>query len=228
MSEIEKRNVPKVGLSIREPWAWAVVRDWKHIENRTWRPGQANKFPFDMVIAASGSKIDLNTESDRILQTIDEGRLQIFDDCNRECITKHSKLFLPGNVLGIVRVVGVVDGTSCFRLEQVRPLIERAGFGEWYAKKESEHGIDPARWAQSGSIWWLLDSPLQFRRVIPHKGALNLWAVKPELGAEIAARLAKADFGCPSELAHAEWVAKRKRTIAAELRARDAEAEAAK
>lgn len=29
-------NEPTVALSIRQPWAWLIVRGWKDVENRTW------------------------------------------------------------------------------------------------------------------------------------------------------------------------------------------------
>lgn len=32
-------NIPKMALSVRQPWAWLIVNGWKDIENRTWRTG---------------------------------------------------------------------------------------------------------------------------------------------------------------------------------------------
>lgn len=211
-------KIPQVGLSIREPWAWATVRGWKSIENRTWKPGKSNVFPFSMVVAASSSRDDLTLESDHYLQMVDNKKKELFKDYDRPCIGKQTKLFRPGCVLGIVSVIGVVDGSNCWKIERVKPIIEKAGFGEWYERKTAEKGIDPDRWAQSGSIWWLVDPVVQFSRPIPYKGALNLWKVKPELASHIAGRLARQEFGCPAEYDHAQLVKARKATIAAELK----------
>jgi len=30
-------NLPRLALSIRQPWAWAIINAGKDIENRTWR-----------------------------------------------------------------------------------------------------------------------------------------------------------------------------------------------
>jgi hypothetical protein len=37
-------DLPKMALSIRQPWAWLIVNGWKNIENRDWRTGFRGPF----------------------------------------------------------------------------------------------------------------------------------------------------------------------------------------
>lgn len=47
MSTIERRemsDIPRLALSVRQPWAWAIIHAGKDVENRDWRrpnPGLA-------------------------------------------------------------------------------------------------------------------------------------------------------------------------------------------
>lgn len=47
--------IPTHALSIRQPWASAIVFGEKRIENRTWRPHQILSGPFAIWIHASGT-----------------------------------------------------------------------------------------------------------------------------------------------------------------------------
>jgi len=31
-------KLPELALSVRQPWAWAIVSGWKDVENREWKP----------------------------------------------------------------------------------------------------------------------------------------------------------------------------------------------
>ncbi len=31
-------RLPELALSVRQPWAWAIVSGWKDVENREWKP----------------------------------------------------------------------------------------------------------------------------------------------------------------------------------------------
>lgn len=44
-------NLPRMALSIRQPWAWAIINAGKDVENRTWRAD----FRGPVCIHASGS-----------------------------------------------------------------------------------------------------------------------------------------------------------------------------
>jgi hypothetical protein len=42
-------DLPRIALSVRQPWAWAIVQAGKPVENRTWRapnPGLKFRGPF--------------------------------------------------------------------------------------------------------------------------------------------------------------------------------------
>ncbi|WP_176479187.1 hypothetical protein [Mesorhizobium sp. WSM3860] len=47
-------DLPKLALSVRQPWAHCLMMGWKPVENRSWRAGNPGlKFRGDFVIHAS-------------------------------------------------------------------------------------------------------------------------------------------------------------------------------
>ncbi|MBZ9985710.1 hypothetical protein LB572_01220 [Mesorhizobium sp. BH1-1-5] len=46
--------IPRLALSVRQPWAYAIVMGWKPVENRSWRsPNPALKFRGEFAVHAS-------------------------------------------------------------------------------------------------------------------------------------------------------------------------------
>lgn len=47
-------DLPKLALSVRQPWAWAIVHASKPVENRSWKKGNPGlKFRGDVCVHAS-------------------------------------------------------------------------------------------------------------------------------------------------------------------------------
>lgn len=47
-------DIPRFALSVRQPWAWAIIHAGKDIENRTWKPGNPGlRFRGDLAIHAA-------------------------------------------------------------------------------------------------------------------------------------------------------------------------------
>lgn len=49
------KMLPKVALSVRQPWAWLIVNGWKNVENRMWRTSFRGPF---LVHASKGMTRD--------------------------------------------------------------------------------------------------------------------------------------------------------------------------
>ncbi|CDX49161.1 conserved hypothetical protein [Mesorhizobium plurifarium] len=46
--------IPRLALSVRQPWAYAIVMGWKPVENRSWRaPNPALKFRGEFAVHAA-------------------------------------------------------------------------------------------------------------------------------------------------------------------------------
>ena len=95
-------------ISLRQPWAHAVVHTGKWLENRTWKPNNPNRrFRGELLIHASPSKTDRD-------------RHQYFDYCD-VCDrlglmrAQHKIPFddMPrGGIIGMVRVTGLITETD--------------------------------------------------------------------------------------------------------------------
>lgn len=109
-------DLPKVALSIRQPWAWLIVNGHKDIENRTWAAGLRGPF-----LIHAGQRMALDEYRDAVLIADDQGiELPPFDDLPR------------GGIVGVAEITGLVSaeetaspwffGPVGFALANARPL----------------------------------------------------------------------------------------------------------
>ncbi len=109
-----RRRVPEFALSLRQPWAWAVIRAGKDVENRTWQ----RAFRGPLLVHAS--------------QRFDR---QGYDWIISEGLVAPSEMpapsdFLRGGILGATVITGVVTrsrsrwffGPYAFTLDQRRTV----------------------------------------------------------------------------------------------------------
>lgn len=90
-------KLPRLALSIRQPWAYAVAAGWKNIENRDWRnPNPGLKFRGPVAIHASAG------------MTQDEyhGASSIFRHCGYEPPSPHE--LVRGAIIGTAEIVDIV------------------------------------------------------------------------------------------------------------------------
>jgi len=95
-------------LTVRQPWAWAIIHAGKNIENRTW----TNRHAIGMIAIHAGSGTDPLNELPRGVRK-----------------PKNEEL-IHGAIIGIVEIVGVVErhdskwfrGPLGWLLRQPRPL----------------------------------------------------------------------------------------------------------
>jgi hypothetical protein len=126
-------DIPKLALSIQQPWAWLIVNGHKDIENRSW----ATKFRGPVAIHA-GKKLDRSAHDD-VRKGIHPalGSLITYAEYNVE---------EPGlgGIIGVATITGCVThspspwffGTFGFTLEEARPVpfipVKGAlGFFDW-------------------------------------------------------------------------------------------------
>ncbi|MEW6614015.1 MAG: ASCH domain-containing protein [Thermodesulfobacteriota bacterium] len=106
-------------LSIKQPWAWAIIHGGKDIENRTW----PTRFRGRFLVHASKT---FDMEGWKWIARM-EGRL-----CIQQSIAElpHYKDFLMGGIIGSVEIVGCVrhhgslwfEGPYGFVLADPRPM----------------------------------------------------------------------------------------------------------
>jgi ASCH domain len=111
---------PKQALSVRQPWAYAILHGGKNIENRTW-PTQLR----GTIAIHAGRTMEPN-DIDEFFRFLDERRL------SGTWLTRAAVESLPrGAVVGTVDIVGCVresdspwfEGPFGFVLENPRPVI---------------------------------------------------------------------------------------------------------
>lgn len=138
-NHLQKRVVIR-GLTLYQPWAWAVAAGKKTIENRTWKPWAwlMEETVETWIAIHAGS-----TYEKKGLQFLTEKGVALSPDGSR---TK-------GAILGIGRLVGCVTQStdpmffgpygwvlSCLRLLQ-QPLFMPGSMGLWELPKEHEAAL---------------------------------------------------------------------------------------
>lgn len=100
---LEHNDLPRLALSVRQPWAWAIINAGKDIENRAWRsPNPGLSFRGRVAIhAASGMTRDEYAEAREWIDT----------RCYTIPTPDPSALFL-GGIIGTVDVVDVISASD--------------------------------------------------------------------------------------------------------------------
>lgn len=95
-------NLPRLALSVRQPWAWAIIHAGKDMENRDWRqpnPGLS----FRGAVAIHAGKGMTRDEYEDAAETI--------HDISGLHVPKAADL-VRGGILGVVDVVDIVRGKA--------------------------------------------------------------------------------------------------------------------
>jgi len=126
---MENQNLPHKALSIRQPWAWAIINAGKDIENRTW----STKYRGPVCIHASANKSTAEHDDSAFFM-------------HQIGIVAPLFINLPrGGIIGVADIVDCVDepkenpwffGPYGFVLRNVRPVpfipVKGAlGFFDW-------------------------------------------------------------------------------------------------
>jgi hypothetical protein len=92
-------------LSVRQPWAWAILYAGKDVENRTWAPGKALK-PGDRLAIHASKMFDVDGLR-WICANHEELGLKLED------IPIDPKAYPVGCVVGSVEFLGITDAADC-------------------------------------------------------------------------------------------------------------------
>ncbi len=140
-------DLPKMALSIRQPWAWAIVHAGKDIENRDW----PTRFRGPVCIhAAKGMTRDEYQHANRAIQRAVGPVSQDWLD-RWLGVTAAPARLERGGVIGVAEVVDCVEvsqspwffGRYGFVLQNARPVdfipVKGAlGFFDWRANLENQ------------------------------------------------------------------------------------------
>jgi hypothetical protein len=123
--------LPRLALSIQQPWAWLIVNGWKDVENRTWR----RSFTGPVLIHA-GQTLDQEASDALLLNDHPAGALEMPEGLCAAYIDAFPQIErgLRGGIVGVAEITGCVDrhespwfvGPYGFTLRNARPLPFRA------------------------------------------------------------------------------------------------------
>lgn len=168
---------PLHALSIKQPWAWAIVHARKQVENRGWAPPRALCGQRIAIHASKG----LDADGFAPLSEIIGGGVP-------------SATLLPkGQIVATARLVGAA---------RVLPLDDpdgpRVAVGQLQGHLDEHHAALIASSPYSSGPWcWVLEDVVDVTSArLFAKGALGLWRVPPGLAEEV--RAAEAAAGRPA------------------------------
>lgn len=136
-------GLPKMALSIRQPWAWAIINAGKDIENRNWRTA------FRGPVCIHAAKGMTTSEWDDAMDFIDHAfPAPMASRLDRRASAIHSTDAKRGGIVGVALIVDCITGSDSpwffgrfgFVLRDVRPVpfipVKGAlGFFDWRAPR---------------------------------------------------------------------------------------------
>jgi hypothetical protein len=163
-------ETPKFALTIWAPWAQAIVRGPKLIENRTWKPH--DKVIGERIAIHCGKTLATPADYDdeRVRNQLDEAHRYMVG----EGVTER------GCIIGTARVVGYAQ-SGILELHQDY-------FGRWYectrtdmpkATGDLTEVFDDPWW--TGPVGWLLDDVRELAEPVPTRGVPGVWTIDDEV-----------------------------------------------
>lgn len=133
-------------LTVRNPWAWAIIFGGKDVENRSVRTSHVGA-----VAIHTAKAVDTEGMYSHLVQAA-------IDECNTAQVIP-GQLIPRADMEQLGNVIGLVDINPVHRADQCR----------------DQHGDLCSPWAQDGMWHWPLTNPQPLMKPIPAKGALGLW-----------------------------------------------------
>ncbi|MER7522606.1 hypothetical protein ABTZ44_07530 [Microbacterium oxydans] len=161
-------------LTVRQPWAWAIIHGGKDIENRVRNIAGDYRGPV-AIHAAIGKTADLNDRQERMLLAADEGGRGGIGD------------WLDGEPIAGGVVLGVVDLVAVHRAEG-----SEAGITADMIRGSNRFALNGAcsPWAEANAHHLVLANPRPLSEPIRYRGALGLRRLDEETIARIEAAIA--------------------------------------
>lgn len=151
-------------LTVRQPWAWAIIHGGKDVENRTRNIAGGYRGPVAIHAAAKFHREDFEL-------ALKNSELAPIDFWSEFCL---------GEIIGVVDLVGVHESGCLY------PDGKGGTVGCW--NPESDMLCSP--WGMNGVYHLGLAKPRPLNTPIPAKGKLGLWRPSSELEAQIMEQLA--------------------------------------
>ena len=158
-------------LTVRQPYAWAIIHGGKDVENRTRNIAGSYRGP--LLIHAAKQLADDDHLDDRVASAVGELARAGYPLPRVPQIAGDAPT--PGNVItpwyghlgGVIGVVDLVDVHKAARCVGI-------------------HGEHCSDWANPDGEHLVLANPRPFAEPIPYRGALGLWTFPDELLPEVA------------------------------------------
>jgi hypothetical protein len=197
-------SLPKVALSVRQPWAWALIHAAKDVENRDW----GSEYP------ASGFRgaVAIHASQGMTRSEYEEAR-EFIASIGVECPLPH--LLVRGAIIGVARVLGFVDyspsrwfcGPSALVMADATPCarpvpaVGALGFFKWSPAPEDVMR-EPSRWMRPEHY----DPPPV--TVTPAEGVGDLTPWTAEQLAKLSLFRGDQEYGHAKEAADRGWSAR--------------------
>jgi len=175
-------------ITVRQPWAWAIVHGGKDVENRTRNIAGAYRGP----VAIHAAKADADNAPDSLwLQHANHYRAT-HPLCDPDAIDSER-----GVIIGVVDLTDVHDDGDCF-YASVRRLaaiyrIDPAAFRE-FPDSGSGGVLGRARmcstWAQGDHHHLVLANPRPLANPVRVRGRLGLWTLPDDVEAAVRDQVA--------------------------------------
>ena len=161
-------------VTVRQPWAWAIIYGQKDVENRTRNIAGSYRGPLLIHVSLTVEPVGLDP---RIAKAVGE-RSRAGDKLDRVPMlaggpSGPEHTLVPwygsrGGVLGVVDLLDVHRPSACLdyddEIDEIRPC---------------------SRWASTGEHHLVLANPRPFATPIPYRGRLGLWEFPDELLPEV-------------------------------------------
>lgn len=157
-------------ITVRQPWAWAIIYGQKDVENRTRNIAGSYRGPLLIHVSLTVEPVGLDP---RIAKAVGE-RSRAGDKLDRVPMlaggpSGPEHTLVPwygsrGGVLGVVDLLDVHRPSACLdyddEIDELRPC---------------------SRWASTGEHHLVLANPRPFLNPIPYRGRLGLWEFPDDL-----------------------------------------------
>lgn len=151
-------------LTVRQPWAWAIIHGGKDVENRVRNIAGGYRGPVAIHAAAGGSSVDRSQDWDDYVN----GDHPLAGMNVREVASTR------GGIIGVVDLVSVHDGRTESLHTHDGEIIGTAACSPW---------------AQGDAHHLVLANPRALAEPIPYRGALGLRRLDDDTTARILAQI---------------------------------------
>ena len=178
-------------LTIRQPWAWAVIHAGKTVENRSRNITGDYRGP---VAIHAGLKIDEAGQHDQLIREAWTGETRLAVDPDRPTFyhdVPWQKAFSYGRIIGVADLVDVHYATDCYdaNTKRLTALYNSGPEGRKEVEAMPDNGcggiIGKARfcslWAHDEMFHLVFANPRPLTHPIPARGQLGLWTLPDDV-----------------------------------------------